>query len=40
LIFLFSKMTLRNEFKIVSAFAIGGISSYWFIERTLNLFIA
>ena len=40
LVFLFSKMNLRNEFKKVSAFVIGGISSYWFIERTLNLFIA
>ena len=38
LIFFFTKMNLRNEFKTVSAFSIGGISSYWFLERTLNLF--
>ena len=37
-IFFFTKMNLRNEFKTVSAFSIGGISSYWFLERTLNLF--
>lgn len=37
-IFFFTKMNLRNEFKAVSAFSIGGISSYWFLERTLNLF--
>ncbi len=40
LIFFFTKMNLRNEFKTVSAFSIGGISSYWFLERTLNLFYA
>ena len=39
-IFFFTKMNLRNEFKTVSAFSIGGISSYWFLERTLNLFYA
>ena len=39
-IFFFTKMNLRNEFKAVSAFSIGGISSYWFLERTLNLFYA
>ena len=38
LIFFFTKMNLRSEFKTVSAFSIGGISSYWFLERTLNLF--
>ncbi len=37
-VFFFTKMNLRNEFKTVSAFSIGGISSYWFLERTLNLF--
>ena len=39
-IFFFTKSNLRNEFKTVSAFSIGGISSYWFLERTLNLFYA
>ena len=39
LIFLFTKVNLKNEFKTISAFAIGGISCYWFIERTVNLFI-
>lgn len=39
-IFFFTKLNLRNEFKTVSAFSIGGISSYWFLERTLNLFYA
>ena len=39
LIFLFTKVNLKNEFKTISAFAIGGISCYLFIERTVNLFI-
>jgi len=40
LIFLFTKINLRNEFKLVSAFLIGGVSTFWFFERTFNLFIA